>query len=81
MLKFMKSGNFNNLSFSLVQLRVKMFYFAVFGWYIFPLASGSVEPHIFANPDTVSHNLADPTETKHCEYVYELEACYTTTPV
>jgi len=28
---------------------------------ILPLGSGSVDPHIFADPDPGSQNLADPT--------------------
>ena len=35
-----------------------------------PLGSGSVDPHIFADPDPGSQNLADPTDPdpdpKHC---------------
>jgi hypothetical protein len=36
---------------------------------ILPLGSGSVDPHIFADPDPGSQNLADPTDPdpKHCE--------------
>ena len=34
---------------------------------ILPLGSGSVDPHIFADPDPGSQNLADP---KHCDVVY-----------
>ena len=35
---------------------------------ILPLGSGSVDPHIFADPDPGSKNLADPTDPdpKHC---------------
>ena len=29
---------------------------------ILPLRSGSVDPHIFADPDPGSQNLADPTD-------------------
>ena len=29
---------------------------------IFPPGSGSVDPHIFADPDSGSQNLADPTD-------------------
>ena len=29
---------------------------------ILPLGSGSVDPHIFADPDPGSQNLADPTD-------------------
>jgi len=50
--------------FSKVQiwvLGVKKFFFAVFGW-ILPLESGSVDPHIFVDPDPGSQNLADPTD-------------------
>ena len=32
---------------------------------ILPLGSGSVDPHIFADPDPGSQNLADP-DPKHC---------------
>jgi len=30
--------------------------------YILPLGFGSVDPHIFVDPDTGSQNLADPTD-------------------
>ena len=35
---------------------------------ILPLESGSVDPHIFADPDPGSQNLADQTDPdpKHC---------------
>ena len=35
---------------------------------ILPLGSGSVNPHIFADPDPGRQNLADPTDPdpKHC---------------
>ena len=33
---------------------------------IFPLGSRSVDPHIFADPDPGSQNLADSTDPKHC---------------
>ena len=35
---------------------------------ILPLGSGSVDPHIFADPDPGSQNLADPTDPdpNHC---------------
>ena len=35
---------------------------------ILPLGSRSVDPHIFADPDPGSQNLADPTDPdpKHC---------------
>jgi len=35
---------------------------------ILPLGSGSVDPHIFADPDQGSQNLADPPDLdpKHC---------------
>ena len=66
-----KSGSFYNLFFSIVHvwvLRVN-FFFAVFGWFL-PLGSGSVDPHIFADPDPEpgSQNLADPTDPdpNHC---------------
>ena len=58
--------------FSIVQiwgLRVK-FVFLQFLVDILPLGSGSVDPHIFADPDPGSQNLADPTDPdpdpKHC---------------
>ena len=38
------------------------FFFCSF-WLIFhPYGSGSVDPHIFADPDPGSQNLADPTD-------------------
>ena len=48
--------------------RSKKFFFAVFGRYFIPLGSGSIDPHIFADPDAGSQNLADPTDPdpKHC---------------
>ena len=49
--------------FSIVQiwiLRVKIF--LQFLVDILPLGSGSVDPHIFADPDPGSQNLADPTD-------------------
>ena len=33
------------------------------------LGSGSVDPHIFADPDPGSQNLADPTDPKHCKNI------------
>ena len=38
--------------------------------YILPFESGSVDPHIFADPDSESQILADPTDPdpKHCKY-------------
>jgi len=38
---------------------------------ILPIGSGSVDPHIFADPDPGSQNLADPTDPdpKHCQQV------------
>ena len=38
---------------------------------ILPLGSGSVDPHIFADPDPGSQNLADPTDPdpKHWTYI------------
>ena len=47
--------------FSIVQiwvLRVKCFFLQFLVDY-FPLGSGSVDPHIFADPDPGSQNLAD----------------------
>ena len=49
--------------FSIVQiwiLRVK--FFLQFLVDILPLGTGSVDPHIFADPDPGSQNLADPTD-------------------
>ena len=38
---------------------------------ILPLGSGSVDPHIFADPDPGSQNLADPTDRdpKHGSFI------------
>ena len=61
---------FYNLSFfSKVQgwvLGVK--FFLQFLVDFLPLGSGSVDPHIFPDPDPGSQNLADPTDpdSKHC---------------
>ena len=56
--------------FSIVQiwvLRVKSFLLQ-FLVDIFPLGSGSVDPHIFADSDPASQNIVDPTDPdpKHC---------------
>jgi len=59
-----KWGNFYNLFFSKVQswvIGVKKF-FLQFLVDILPLGSGSVDPHIFADPDPGSQNLGDPTD-------------------
>ena len=51
--------------FSIAQtwvLRVK-FIFLQFLVDILPLGSGFVDPHIFADPDPGSQNLADPTDS------------------
>ena len=47
-------------------MRVKFFLHFLVN--ILPLGSGSVDPHIFADPDPGSQNLADPTDPdpKHC---------------
>ena len=55
--------------FSIVQIwviRVKIF--SQFLVDILPLGSGSVDPHIFGDPDPDpgSQNLADPTDPKRC---------------
>ena len=44
---------------------------------ILPLGSGPVDPHIFADPDPVSQNLADPTDPdpKHCIKVFIDKGC------
>ena len=57
--------------FSIVQilvLRVK-FLFLHFLVDILPLGSGSVDSHIFVDPDPGTQNLADPTDLdpKHCK--------------
>ena len=66
-----KSGNFYNLSFSIVHiwvLRVNIFLQVLVD--ILPLGSGSVDPHICADsdPDPGIQNLLDLTDTdpKHC---------------
>ena len=75
---FHKLGNFYILSFFDssdlgFEITIIFFFFAVLVD-ILPLGSGSVDPHIFADPDPVpgSQNLADPTDPdpdpdpKHC---------------
>ena len=55
--------------FSIVQtwvLRVKFLFLQILVD-ILPLGSGSVDPHIFADPDPGSQNLADP-DPKHCSF-------------
>ena len=57
--------------FSLVQIWVEIkFFFLQFLVDILPLGSGSVDPHIFADPDPDpgTQNLADQTDPdpKHC---------------
>ena len=49
-------------------LGLKKFFFLQFLVNILRLRSGSVDPHIFADPDPGSQNLADPTDPnpKHC---------------
>ena len=41
---------------------------------ILPLGSGSVDPHIFADPDPGSQNLADPTDPNPKHWILELES-------
>ena len=50
--------------FSIVQIWVLKvnFFLLQFLVDIFPLGSGSVDPHIFPDPDPGSQNLADPTD-------------------
>ena len=63
-LTIQKLGNFYILSFfnsSDLGFEIKNF-FLQFLVDIFPLGSGSVDPHIFADPDPGSQNLADPTD-------------------
>ena len=53
--KFLKS------LFSIVQIWVlRVNFFFQFLVDIFPLGSGSVDPHIFTDPDPESQNLSDP---------------------
>ena len=42
--------------------------FLQFFFYFLPLGSGSVDPHIFADPDLGSQNLEDPMDPdpEHC---------------
>ena len=58
-----------------------MFFFLQFLVDILPLGSGFVDPHIFADPDSGSQNLADPTDPdpdpKHCGVVYNVMLCPT----
>ena len=56
-----RSGKFYNLSFPIVQiwvLRLKEVFSS--GFDILPLGSGSVDPHVFADLDLESQNVADP---------------------
>ena len=49
--------------FSIVSIWVlRVNFFLQFLVDILPLGSGSVDPHIFADPDPESQNLADPTD-------------------
>ena len=61
--KFLKSLFFQY--FQIWVLRVK-FFFLQFLVDILPLGSGSVDLHIFADPDPGSQIFADPTDPKHC---------------
>jgi len=45
---------------------------------ILPLGSGSVDPHIFPDPDPGSQNLVDPTDPKHWFLEYVLLSLKTT---
>ena len=38
---------------------------------ILPFGSGSVDPHIFADPERGSQNLADPTDPDPKHYFYK----------
>jgi len=49
-----------------LDLEVKKGFFLQFLVDILPLGSGSVDPHIYADPDPGSQILADPTDPKHC---------------
>ena len=60
--------------FSKVQiwvLRLKNFYLQ-FLVNILPLGSGSVDPHIFADPDPGSQNLADPMDPDPKHWVTQI---------
>ena len=48
-----------------LDLRVKSSLFLQLFVDIFPLGSGSVDPHIFADPDPGSQHLTDPTDLIH----------------
>ena len=78
-------GNFYNLSFQISEFRFwfkeyKRF-FLQFLVDILPLGSGSLDPHIFADPDPdpESQNLEDPTDPdpKHCwhDHLIFLRSC------
>ena len=57
---------FDNLFFYSYGFESKRFFCSFF--LILTLGSGSLDPHIFANPDSGSQNVADPTDPdpKHC---------------
>ena len=60
---------FDNLFFYSYGFESKRFFCSFF--VILTLGFGSVDPHIFANPDSGSKNVADPTDPdpKHCFFV------------
>ena len=58
MRKFLKSLFFLSSDLDFRSKKV----FLQFLVYILPLGFGSVDPHIFVDPDTGSQNLADPTD-------------------
>ena len=55
---------FKSSLFSIVQIWVLRvtFFFMQFLVNTLPLRSGSMDPHIFADPDPGTENLADPTD-------------------
>ena len=57
--------------FPIVQIWVLRlnFFFLQFLVDILPLGSGSVDPHIFSDPDPGSENLADPTDPDPKHYI------------
>ena len=67
--KFLKSLFFQEFRFGLRKKKK----FCSFWLFFLPIESGSVDPHIFADPDPISQNLADPTDpdSKHCYYYYQ----------
>jgi len=64
-----KSGNLYDRSFSIVQiLGFERKFFLRFFVDILPLGSGSMDPHIFSDPEPGRKNLTDP-DPKHWKKV------------